>query len=230
MLPSAFVMLNSLPLTPNGKVDRRALLASGLTASGHGPEFISPRDLIEFQLAHIWADVLGVDRVGVRDNFFEIGGHSLLAVRLMARIQQCFGKELPLSTLFEGATVEHLASILRQQAEPPPWSPLVAIQPRGSNPAFFCVHPGGGNVLCYVGLARHLGPDQPFYAFQSRGLNGEQPICTRIEEMASIYIEAMRAVQPEGPYFLGGWSVGGVVAFEMARQLEAQGEQVALLA
>ena len=229
MVPSAFVMLHSLPLTPNGKVDRRALLASGQTFSGHGPEFIIPRDLIEFQLAYIWADLLGVDHVGVRDNFFEIGGHSLLAVRLMARIQQCFGKELPLPTLFEGATVEHLASILRQQAEPTPRSPLVAIQPRGSNPAFFCVHPGGGNVLCYVGLARHLGPDQPFYAFQSRGLNGEQPICTRVEEMASLYIEAMRTVQSEGPYFFGGWSAGGVVAFEMARQLEARGEQVALL-
>ena len=148
----------------------------------------------------------------------------------MARIQQCFGKELPLSTLFEGATVEHLACILRQQAGPIPWSPLVAIQPGGSNPAFFCVHPGGGNVLCYVDLAHHLGPEQPFYAFQSRGLSGEQPVCARIEEMASIYIEAMRTVRPEGPYLLGGWSVGGVVAFEMARQLEARGQQVALLA
>ena len=230
MAPSAFVTLDSLPLTPSGKVDRRALLASGQTVSGHGPEFISPRDLIEFQLADIWADVLGVDRVGVRDNFFEIGGHSLLAVRLMARIQQRFGRELPLSTLFEGATVEHLASILRQQAQPTSWSPLVAIQPRGTNPAFFCVHPAGGNVLCYVGLARHLGPDQPFYAFQSRGLDGEEHICTSVEQMASLYIEAMRTVQPEGPYFIGGWSAGGVVAYEMARQLEAHGEQVALLA
>ena len=109
------------------------------------------------------------------------------------------------------------------------WSPLVALQPGGSNQPFFCVHPGGGNVLCYVELARHLGPDQPFYAFQSRGLNSEQPVCTKIEEMATLYIEAMRTVQPVGPYLLGGWSMGGVVAFEMARQLEAQGEMVALL-
>ncbi len=230
MVPSAFVMLNSLPLTPNGKVDRRALLALGQTVPGSVSEFVTPRDLIEFQLAHIWEEVMVVDRVGVRDNFFELGGHSLLAVRLMARIQQCFGKELPLSTLFEGATVEHLACILRQQAASTPWSPIVAIQPGGSNPAFFCVHPVSGNVLCYVDLAHHLGPKQPFYAFQSRGLNGEQPVCARIEEMASLYIEAMQTVRPEGPYFLGGWSVGGVVAFEMARQLEARGEQVALLA
>jgi thioesterase domain-containing protein len=109
------------------------------------------------------------------------------------------------------------------------WSPLVAIQPLGSDQPFFCVHPGGGNVLCYVDLARHLGLDQPFYAFQSRGLNYEQPVCTKIEEMASLYIEAMRTVQPVGPYLIGGWSMGGVVAFEMARQLEAQGEMVSLL-
>jgi Thioesterase domains of type I polyketide synthases or non-ribosomal peptide synthetases len=118
---------------------------------------------------------------------------------------------------------------LLTQAETAYWSPLVGIQPGGSDQPFFCVHPGGGNVLCYVELARHLGPDQPFYAFESRGLNSEQPVCTTIEEMASIYIEAMRAVRPVGPYLLGGWSMGGVVAFEMARQLEAQGEMVALL-
>ncbi|HYP26767.1 MAG TPA: amino acid adenylation domain-containing protein [Blastocatellia bacterium] len=230
MVPSSFVTLHSLPLTPNGKVDRRALLALGQAVSGAGSEFVTPRDLIEFQVARIWAEVMGVDRVGVRDNFFESGGHSLLAVRLMARIRQCFGKELPLSALFKGATVEHLACILRQQAEPSTWSPLVAIQPGGPNPAFFCVHPVGGNVLCYVELARRLGPDQPFYAFQARGLSGEQTPCERVEEMASIYVEAMRTVQPEGPYFLGGWSAGGVVAYEMARQLESWGEQVALLA
>ena len=230
MVPSAFVMLHSLPLTPNGKVDRRALLDSDQKISGPESEFVPPRDITEFQLARIWGEIMGVDRVGVRDNFFELGGHSLLAVRLMARIQQCFGKELPLATLFEGATVEHLASILRQQAGQPLWSPLVAIQSGGSNHPFFCVHPAGGNVLCYVELAHQLGSDQPFYAFQSRGLNGEQPVCTSIEEMASLYIEAMQTVQPEGPYFIGGWSAGGVVAFEMARQLEARGEQVALLA
>lgn len=228
MMPSAFVMLDSLPLTPNGKVDRRALAAPILSHLGR--ESVPPRDIVELRLARIWQEVMGIDRVGVRDNFFELGGHSLLAVRLMARIRQCFDKELPLSALFEGATVEHLARILRRQSEPAPWSPLVAIQPGGSDPALFCVHPVGGNVLCYVELARHLGPDRPFYAFQARGLSGEQSPCTRVEEMASIYIEAMRTAQPGGPYFLGGWSVGGVVAYEMARQLEARGEQVALLA
>lgn len=229
MMPSAFVMVDSLPLTLNGKIDRRALLASGQAIFDREREFVIPRDILEFQLAHIWEEVIGVHPVGARDNFFELGGHSLLAARLMVRIQKAFGKELPLAALFEGATVEHLACILRQQAETIQWSPLVAIQPEGANQPFFCVHPGGGNILCYVELARHLGPDQPFYAFQSRGLNSEQPVCTKIEEMASLYIEAMRTVQPVGPYLLGGWSAGGVVAFEMARQLEAQGEIVALL-
>lgn len=229
MLPSAFVLVQSLPLTLNGKIDRRALLGSGQIISGSENEFVTPRDLLELHLAHIWEDVLGVDSVGVHDNFFELGGHSLLAVRLMARIQQSFGKELPLATLFEGATVEHLACVLRRQAQPDPWSPLVAIKGGGSKRPFFCVHPAGGNVLCYLDLARHLDPDQPLYAFQSRGLSGHQPVCTNISEMVSLYIAAMRRVQPEGPYLLGGWSVGGIIAFELAHQLEAQGERVDLL-
>lgn len=195
-----------------------------------GAGFISPRDAIEFQLAHIWEDVLGIRPIGVRDNFFDLGGHSLLALRLIARIQKLFARDLPLSILFEGATVERLASVLREQAGRRPMSPLVGIQPAGSKRPFFCVHPGGGNVLCYVHLARHLGPEQPFYGLQAPGLYGEREPYTRIEEMAAGYIEALRVRQPQGPYLLGGWSAGGVVAFEMAQQLRREGHEVALLA
>ena len=147
----------------------------------------------------------------------------------MALIQKQFGQNLPLSTLFQGTTIEHLASILRQQATSQPPSPLVAIQPRGSNRPLFFVHPVGGNVLCYYELARHLGTDQPFYGLRSPGFYGESEPHTRIEEMAAHYIEALRAIQSEGPYLLGGWSMGGVVAFEMATQLQRQGHQVARL-
>ncbi|HZI06338.1 MAG TPA: alpha/beta fold hydrolase, partial [Archangium sp.] len=124
----------------------------------------------------------------------------------------------------------HLARLLRQEEESGPWSPLVPLRRTGSARPFFLVHPVGGNVLCYAELARQLGPDQPLYALQAQGLKGEQPPLGTIEEMAAYYVEALRTVQPTGPYLLGGWSLGGVVAYEMARQFQRAGEQVELLA
>jgi pimeloyl-ACP methyl ester carboxylesterase len=166
----------------------------------------------------------------VKDDFFNLGGDSLSAVRLMLEIEQHFGQKLSLATLFPSSTIEHLASILRQATGSRLSSPLVAIQPSGAKPPFFCVHPIGGNVLCYLDLARHLGEDQPFYGLQASGIDGEGEPKSRIEGMAGYYIEAIREIQPQGPYLLGGWSFGGVVAFEMAQQLHSSGEQVALLA
>jgi len=159
-----------------------------------------------------------------------LGGHSLLAVRLFALIEKRLGKKLPLTTIFQGATVEHLAGILRQQATPGASSSLVAIQPGGSKRPLFLVHPAGGHVFPYIHLAQLLGPDQPCYGLQAKGLEDGQEPHTRIEDMAAHYIQALQIVQPTGPYFLGGWSMGGVVAFEMAQQLHAQGQRVALLA
>jgi thioesterase domain-containing protein/acyl carrier protein len=230
MVPSAFVVLDALPLTPNGKVDRRALPAPNQAESDLQDAFLAPRDTLELQLAHIWEELLGVSPIGVTNNFFDLGGHSLLAARLIAQIDKQFGQNLPLATLFQGATIERLAGVLRQQIGSPSWSPLVAIQPGGSQRPFFCVHPAGGNVLCYYDLARCLDSDQPFYGFQAKGLDGQQDPNTTVEDMAVDYIEALRVIQPEGPYFLGGWSYGGIVAFEMARKLRTQGQQVALLA
>ena len=230
MVPALFVLLDALPLMPNGKVDRRALPAPDRTRPELDKAFVAPRDDLEFQLAQIWEEVLGVRPVGVRDNFFELGGHSLLAVRLFALIEKRLGRKLPLTTVFQGATVEHLASLLRQQAKPGPQSSLVAIRPDGSKRPLFLVHPAGGHVFPYIYLAQHLDPDQPCYGLQARGLEEGQEPHTRIEDMAAYYIQAMQTVQPAGPYLLGGWSMGGVVAFEMAQQLHAQGERVALLA
>ena len=230
MVPSAFVVLESLPLLPNGKVDRRALPAPNRTQFDLEDAFVAPRDPLELQLAHIWEDLLDISPIGVTNNFFDLGGHSLLAVSLVAQIQKQFGQNLPLASLFQGATIDRLAKILRQQISSPSWSPLVAIQPSGSQRPFFCVHPAGGNVLCYYDLARCLGLDQPFYGFQAKGLDGQQDPHTTVEETAVDYIDALRVIQPEGPYLLAGWSYGGLVAFEMARQLLAQGQQVALLA
>jgi amino acid adenylation domain-containing protein len=230
MIPSAIVKLEALPLTPNGKVDRRALLASDTARPELQSAFVAPRDTLELQVTQIWEDVLNVRPIGVTDNFFTLGGHSLLAVRLIALLQQQFGQNLPLATLFQAPTIEHLASTLRQPTEERQWSPLVKIQPGGSKRPFFCVPGSGGNVIYFYHLARHLGSDQPFYGLQARGLDGEQMPHTQVEDMAAYYIEALQTVQPQGPYFLGGHSFGSFVAFEMALQLLHQGQEVALLA
>ncbi|HEX7314160.1 MAG TPA: alpha/beta fold hydrolase, partial [Pyrinomonadaceae bacterium] len=233
MIPSAFVLLEAIPLTPNGKLDRAALPAPGEGRLALKAQFVAPRDALESELAQIWQDVLAAPTVGVQDNFFDRGGHSLLAVRLLARIRQTMGVNLPVSVFFkQQPTIEHLALYIRQQSGGPrqEFSPLVEIQRGTSGTAFFCVHPSGGNVLCYAELAQHLGADQPFYGLQAHGLDGARVPLNSIEEMAASYVEAVRAVQPDGPYALGGWSMGGLIAFEMAQQLQAQGQQVSLLA
>jgi amino acid adenylation domain-containing protein len=232
MIPSAFVMLEAMPLTQNGKRDRRALSQREVDSYQLSDKtFVAPRDALELQLAQIWEAVLDVYPVGVQDNFFELGGHSLLAVRLMAEIQQQFAKTLSLATLFQGATLEQLAKIIRQQTtDSQAWSPLVAIQPHGSKRPFFCMPGSGGNVIYFYHLARHLGTERPFYALQARGLDGESAPLSCVEDIAAYYLEAIRTVQPQGPYLLGGHSFGALVAFEMAQQLQQQGQTVALLA
>lgn len=191
-----------------------------------------PRDEVERVLTRIWEDVLGVEPIGVRDNFFHLGGHSFLALHLLARVQQHFGQALPLSALLQGATVEELAALLRRQQAGEDYSPLVVLQAQSESGRmpFFCIHPSGGNVLCYYELARHLGKEQPFYALEDPATTREHVHNVCIEEMATSYLEHVRRVQPHGPYLLGGWSFGGLVAFEMARQLRTQGASVGLLA
>ncbi|HVS00085.1 MAG TPA: amino acid adenylation domain-containing protein, partial [Thermoanaerobaculia bacterium] len=213
MVPSAFAVLESLPLTANGKVDRAALSASA--APERTRQAVEPRDLLELRLVRLWEELLQVQPVGVRDDFFELGGHSLLAIQLVSRVRKSFAKRLPLAAVLRNPTVERLAMVLRE-GEEPSRGVLVELA-AGTGRPFFCVHAVGGEVLSYVHLARHL--DRPVYGFQA------QEDAT-LEEMAARYIRALREVQPEGPYSLGGWSMGGVVAFEMARQLEQQDEAV----
>ncbi|HEY9665321.1 MAG TPA: non-ribosomal peptide synthetase, partial [Coleofasciculaceae cyanobacterium] len=154
----------------------------------------------------------------------------LLAVRLLHRIEKIFGKDLPLATLLQAPTVGELAGILRHEGWLAHWSSLVPIQPNGSKPPLFCVHEVSGNIICYQQLAGYLAPEQPLYALQAEGLDGKKNPLSRIEDMAAHYIKEIQALQPEGPYFLGGHSFGGTVVFEMAQQLHAQGQKVALLA
>jgi thioesterase domain-containing protein len=167
--------------------------------------------------------------VGRRDSFFDVGGHSFLAVRLLAEIEREFGLRLPLSFLVHSPTVAALATALRDGAPPLSWQSVVPLQPFGSQPPFFVVHGIGGGVLCFRDLARHLGPDQPLFGLQAVTLGGAEREYDRIEEMAAHYVRELRSVQPEGPYALGGLSFGGIVALEMAHQLRDAGEAVAAL-
>jgi amino acid adenylation domain-containing protein len=231
MVPSVFVMVDTLPLTQNGKIDRRALLASKPERGAARENFyVAPRTPIEESLAGIWAGLLKVERVGIYDSFFELGGHSLLAVRLRTAIRKTFDRDIPLVTLFQKATVGQVAELLGQSPSESPHQTVVRIQPEGSGTPFFCVHPVGGNVLCYAALADEMGRDRPFYGLQSPVPDPQKENFLNIEQMASLYIEEVRKVQPDGPYLLGGWSMGGLVAFEMASQFLAAGDTVDLLA
>jgi amino acid adenylation domain-containing protein len=231
MVPTAFVQLKELPLTSHGKLNRRALPAPERKTVVAQRTYVAPRNTMELNLTHIWEELLDTRPIGVSDNFFELGGHSMLASRMIARIERLTGSKVPLNLAFQEPTIERLSLALRRLPGASTNSgSLVEIQ-SGSSPApFFCVHPVGGQVLSYVSLSRYLGVDQTFYGFQAQGLDRTQDPDTSIEEMAAHYIELMRGVQPEGPYHLGGWSMGGVVAYEMARQLHAQGQVVSLLA
>ncbi|NOX37607.1 MAG: amino acid adenylation domain-containing protein, partial [Calditrichaeota bacterium] len=233
MVPSVFVEMETFPLTPNGKIDRRRLPEPGGEAVIR-KEFVPPRDALELKLVRLWEEVLNVRPIGIRDNFFDLGGHSLLALRLITLIQERFQKEVPLVTLVQEPTIEKLAELLReeQSAREEKWSPLIKLwkgkKPTGE-PTLYIVHPSGGSVHWYAELGRLLGSEFPVYGIQAKGLTGKQPIHTEIEEMATAYVEAIRKRQPEGPYHIAGWSLGVIIAYEMAQQLVAMGQSVAFL-
>ncbi|MEM7354625.1 MAG: amino acid adenylation domain-containing protein [Acidobacteriota bacterium] len=229
MVPASLHRIAELPLNANGKVDRGALAATNET-DADAPDFVAPRDELELSIAELWQDLLEQPSLGIHDNFFDRGGHSLLAVRLMTQIRQRMGRDLPLATLFEAPTIESLAKLLRREGTLPPRSALVGIQPLGDDvPPFFCVHPVGGSVLCYVDLARQLEVERPFLGLQVPDPETAASDGASLEDMAAEYLRAVRERQAHGPYHLGGWSMGGVIAYEMARQLQSQGEEVATL-
>jgi len=193
-------------------------------------EFAAPQSETEKTMATIWEDVLSARPIGRDQDYFELGGNSLLATRLFAEIERVFHLHLPISTLFYAKTIAEFAALIEKQHSGDSWSSLVPIQPNGSRIPFFCVHGGGGNVLIYRDLSRHLGSDQPFYGLQSQGLDGKRDLLPRIEAMASLYVDEIKKVQPRGPYYLGGYCLGGTIALEMAQQLRASGQEVAMVA
>lgn len=229
MVPSAILLLEHFPLTPNGKVDRKSLPAPVRSADKDISSSGEVRDSLDLQLIKLWENVLHVNSVRPRDNFFDLGGNSLVAVRLFTEMRKLFGRSFSLSVLFQAPTVEKLADMIRKDGWKPRWHSLVPIHPVGSKPTFFCVHGGGGNVLIYRELARHLGSDYPFYGLQSQGLDGDSEYLTSTEAMAENYLREMRELQPQGPYYLGGFCMGGQVAFEIAQRLVRKGQQVNLL-
>ncbi|MFE6778221.1 amino acid adenylation domain-containing protein [Streptomyces sp. NPDC057702] len=233
MVPSAVLVLDALPLSPNGKLDRKALPAPPAAATAAGR---APRDHREESLTRLFAKALGAPRAGVDDSFFDLGGNSLLAVRLVAAVREALGVELALGTLFQAPTPAALAERLRAAADgeasgaDDALGVLLPLRRGGDRPPLFVLHPAGGISWCYAGLLAPLGPDQPVYGLQARGLTRPEPLPGTMEEMAADYLDHIRAVQPHGPYRLLGWSVGGVVAHTVAVRLQEAGERVELLA
>jgi amino acid adenylation domain-containing protein len=222
LVPSAFIRVEKIPRGPSGKVSRAALpdpVQDRLVSAGH---YAPPRDALEFRLVAIWEEILEITPVGITDDFFDIGGHSMLALRLMGAIAQELGKELPVAMLFETSTIEGLAHVLRRGSGVDAGSALVRIAGARQGEPWFWVHAVGGQVTCYLTLARRLGAGGPVYGLQATGKRHPETL----EEMAALYAEALREVRPEGPYRLGGWSMGGVIAFEMAQQLRRRGERI----
>jgi len=225
MVPDAIVLLDALPQTPTGKLDRRALPAP--TYGGPAPDADGPADEVEARLLEIWEELLGVEGLAPTRGFFELGGNSLLALRLVAQVNKRLGSRLQVATLFAGATVRHMAAAIRegQPAARAADASLVPLQPGGSLPPLFCVHPSGRGVEGYEPFARAVGAEQPVFGLRDLG----DPLSRPIPHIAADHVRALRSVQPEGPYHLCGWSFGGFVAYEMASQLEREGERVAFV-
>ncbi|HLG64405.1 MAG TPA: amino acid adenylation domain-containing protein [Ktedonosporobacter sp.] len=233
MLPNSIVSLETFPMMPNGKIDKNKLPAPGAQGLVRQEAFRPPRDLVEQQLVQSIEEILQLRPISITDNFFLIGGHSLSAIRLMSEIQKRLEVQIELPVIFQAQDIAALARAIRQLqgAHTVTRSPLVPIQPRGDKAPFFCIHPASGNVSSYYNLARYLRPDRPVYGIQDTTVVEEgESGASSLEEMVCSYISVLKEIQPEGPYFLGGYSFGGLIAFEMAQQLLAQGQKVALLA
>ena len=232
MVPSRFVFLDAFPLTPNGKIDRKALPAAS-EQQKKTSKFVPAADDVEEMLVGIWEKLLKIKPIGVTDDFFDLGGHSLLALKVSVEVEKQCQVKLPLASLFTTSTIRELAATLRESMgskTTTTWTSFVVMQPQGTKPPLFLVHGAGGNLLLYRALAKRLAPDYPLYGFQSLGLDGESQPLRTIEEMAAHYVRELRAFQPHGPYHLGGYCMGGTIAYEMARILTSEGEKVPLVA
>jgi amino acid adenylation domain-containing protein len=229
MIPTDFLVLDEIPKLPSGKVDARTLPEPQRTRSSLRSKYVPPQNTVERKLVEIWEDLLEFQPVGIEDDFFELGGHSLLALRLIADIDDNFEISVPLPALAQVRTIKQLAVTLQDKATLASWSSLVALQPLGEKPPFFCVPPSGVTAMIFKDLARHMGAERPFYVLEYAGMDeGTEPHET-IPAIARHNLEKIRRLQPQGPYYLGGMCFGGSVAYEMAHQLKASNQEVAFL-
>jgi thioesterase domain-containing protein/acyl carrier protein len=229
-IPTKFVFLDSFPVTASGKIDRAAFPVPSTERPSLGVPCKEPSDVIEIHLKKIWESILDVRPIGVRDDFFDLGGDSLLATEMLFNIESLFGVALTLNTLWlESTTIEELASHLRGQAQSELWKNAVPLQTHGGKPPLFCVHTGGGNLWSYRRLAEYFEHDRPIFGLPARGVDGSRAVDVTVEGMARNCVEMMRRQQPNGPYLIVGYSSGGLIAYETARQIEALGSKVGLL-
>ncbi|MFN3876243.1 MAG: thioesterase domain-containing protein, partial [Flavobacteriales bacterium] len=226
MVPTGYAALPELPLTANGKVDRRALPAPRALTNALKADHVAPRNDIERALAEIWGKLLNTSDIGIHDDFFDLGGHSLIGIQLLGMVEQRFNRTLPLKALFEAPTIARFAALLHEEGSGPAWKNLSVIQPEGDDAPIICVH---GDEASHH-LPKHLGATRPFYAFFHQGEDGSRIEHDSVEAIAARFIHELKQARPHGPYLLTGYSFGGIVAFEMARQLAAAGEEVPLLA
>ncbi len=229
MLPHFYVIIKEIPLTPNGKVDRKALPKPVIEAHSSGGDVIAPVTETEKMLTQLWAKYLGVKNISTTDNFFELGGHSMVAVQVMVEIEKLTGQRLPIALLFDHPTIKQLANWFDSKDKSVGWKSLVKIKEGGKKTPLYLIHGEGLNLLVFSGLANNLDPEQPVYGVQSLGLNGFDEQLDTIEEIAAHYNSEILADNPNGPYAIIGYSLGGHIAIEMVKQLEAQGKEVKLL-
>nr|WP_067062342.1 amino acid adenylation domain-containing protein [Mucilaginibacter sp. L294] len=230
MMPDDYVLMDVIPSTPNGKIDRKALPKPDYSHINRSGEYVAPRTSNEKLVADIWEELMGLNEISIFDNFFQLGGRSLVAVKIMARLEQETGKRLPLATLFEYSTVEKLAARLEIDAEAITWESLVPIKPKGSKMPLYIVHGAGLNVLLFNALAMNMDEEQPVYGLQAKGLNGIDEPLDVMEEIAANYVDEIINHDPVGPYAVAGYSLGGLIAYEMAKQMLAMGKDVKMLA
>lgn len=224
MIPQEFFPVDEIPLTANGKVDQKALMEFAAGFVRRNPNLIEkPETKTEIMLFELWQRILGVDDFCINDDFFDLGGHSLKAVALMAELKKFSGVIIPLASLIQHATIRKFAKYLDSKNITSQWNCLVPIRTEGSKPPLFLVHGAGLNILLFQSLVKHLDPNRPIYAFQAAGLDGSKPLNNNIETMADEYISELLKVQPEGPYHVLGFSLGGFIAYEMAVKLKSSG-------
>ena len=229
MVPSAFVFIEHFPLTPNGKIDRKVLPSPVESVQQQAKSYIAPDTETEKKLAEIWSEVLKIKQIGTDEDFFEIGGHSMVAVTLMVKIEKQLGIRLPLAILFDNSTIHDMAHLIDQKSERVSWGSLVPIRSKGSKKPLYLVHGAGLNLLLYTTIVARLDADQPVFGLQAKGLDGEDEPLYSIEEIAAYYNSEILKIDNSGSYALAGFSMGGQLAYEMARQSLEAGQKVSFL-